>query len=131
MRKLVEAGADTTSPVRITDSDVGSKVVFDGTPLALTNLHLRKKSLVRTKATEDQLHRLEAIRHLLLQVESVHAVSWLWPNAVPSISHVAAEGANKTNTTSTPLIAMLPILRRRTRRRVNGLFAGLLRWGLI
>lgn len=69
---------------------------------------------------------LEGIWRLLLQVEAVRAVSWLWPSDVPFTVHVAAEGTSKTTTTSVALIRMLPILRRRS-RRPRALLAGLFR----
>lgn len=115
-RSLVDAGADTSSAVRVTRSP-GGEVIFDDTPLALTIRNLREMNLIRGPATEGRLHQLEAIRRLLLQVEAVHAVSWLWPSDIPSVVRAASEGRVKTHPTPTPLTAMLPILRRRAPRR--------------
>lgn len=125
VRMLVDAGADTTSAVRLTGtSGVGPTVIFNDTPLALTTRVLREKKFIGGKdATEKKLHGLEAIRRLLLCVEAVHAVSWLWPTDVPCIVPAAAEDSRKTKATSTTLRAMLPILRRRTRRRSGVLLA--------
>ena len=68
--------------------------------------------------TEEELHRLEAIRRLLLRVDAIRAVSWLWPSAVPYIAGSPAELAGRNKKTSpTSLTAMLPMLRRRIRRR--------------
>lgn len=105
VRLLVDAGADTTSAVRLTG--------WNGTPLAFAAVFLRVKKRGGENATEDQLQQLEAVRRLLLQVEAIHAVSWLWPSALPLIG---AENARRTPGTFTPLRAMLPILRRRARR---------------
>lgn len=44
--------------------------------LALTPLVLREQRIAGKHATEDQLHGLEGIRRLLLQVVAVHALSW-------------------------------------------------------
>ena len=121
-RSLVDAGADTSSALRITDSP-GGGAIFDDTPLALTARNLREIGLsrIRGPATEERFQQLEGIRRLLLQVEAVHAASWLWPNDPPFVVREASEGKDevKSNTTPTPtpLTAMLPILRRRVARR--------------
>lgn len=74
-------------------------------------------------ATEEYLHRLEAIRRLLLRVEAVHAVSWLWPSDAPFVGRAAGNGPEPP---SPPLrLMLLPILRRRTKGR-GGLAATLL-----
>lgn len=90
LRALVEAGADTTSAVEVVDDSW--RVVSDYTPLALVNLLIREKRVKEVDATEAMLHRLEALRRLLMQVDAVHAVSWLWPHAAP----VTARGAGDT-----------------------------------
>ena len=120
----MDAGAHTTSAVRIVDSAGGR--VFDGTPMALTTRSLREKKTGRTKATEEQLHRLDAIQRLLVRVEAVHAVSWLWPYRVPCIVRAAVESESGTKVAPAPLTLMLPMLRRRA-RRPRVLLAALLR----
>ncbi|CAM9733507.1 unnamed protein product [Ectocarpus fasciculatus] len=123
VRLLVDAGADTTSPIRITDSK--GELLFNGTPLALTSSWLREELDANGKtATEEYLRRLKAIFRLLLRVEAVHAVSWLWPSNAPFISHAAQSGPDPP---LPPLRRMLPILKRRTKGR-GGLAATLLRW---
>ena len=108
VRRLIDAGADTSSTCRVKNYD---DVIFYNTPLTFTRRLLREKQLIRGKVfTEGKLRRLEAIRRLLLRVEAVHAVSWLWAN-------VAAGDASKTGrATPIPLTSTLPILRRRARR---------------
>ncbi len=70
-------------------------------------------------ATEEQMQRLEGIYRLLLQEDAVHATSWLWPTEVAGNAGVAEGGSVKTKNSATPLITMLPVLRRRaTRARV-------------
>ncbi|CAM9322541.1 unnamed protein product [Ectocarpus sp. 4 AP-2014] len=125
LRMLVDAGADSTSPILV--MNLKGQVIFTGTPLAFTRLRLRDKIVAKGKpATTEHLHRLEAIRRLLLRVEAVHAVSWLWPSGAPFIGR-----ATETDPES-PLPAlklMLPILKRRTKRR-GGLVATLLRYSV-
>ena len=114
VRLLVDAGADTTLAVRITDTE-GGVLFFSKTALATASRMLREKRIADKDATEEQLHRLEGVRRLLLRVDAVHAVSFLWPAAIPSIVAAAAEGTSRKVVTSTPLRIMLPILKRRAR----------------
>ena len=69
VRALIDAGADTSSAVHATNQ--WGKTLFKGTPLAFTNrcLRLKKVRWLEEDATEEQLHRLEAVRRLLLRVE--------------------------------------------------------------
>lgn len=114
-RMLVDAGATTTSAVSVTNS--AGMVGFNGTPLVLASSILKQKSIAGRDATEEQLHGLEGIRRLLLTVEAVHAVSWLWASPAP-VFPVHAEGEGKRNTTtSAPLAVISPILQRRVARR--------------
>ena len=129
VRLLVDAGADTTSAIRITDAPEGN-VVSDETPLDLTIRSLHEKRGEGGEATEEQLHGLEGIRRLLLRVGAVHAVSWLWPNDIPIIDH-APKSSSGGKTTSTSLRMMLPALRRRTRRRHYVLLRALFRWVVV
>lgn len=130
-RMLVDAGADTTSVIRLPDTP-GGKREYTPMPLTYTKRILLEKTLqgklLGQLAAEEQLHSLEAIRRLLLQVAAVHAVSWLWPSAAPVIG-CAAEGTGGDKPTTTPLRRMLPILRRRTERR-GVLLAALFRWAV-
>ena len=115
VRMLVDAEADTASTVTLPGTAWGKE--FAGTPLAVANFCLRHKKIDFGKdATEEQLRKLENIRRLLLQIEAVHAVSWLWPCDVP-VPADAEELAVRKRTTSPPLTAMLPILRLRAGRR--------------
>ncbi len=124
-RLLVDAGADTSWAVRLTDKK--GRVKFNDTPLALTELYLRQKKICGKDATEAQLKNLEAIRRLLLRVEAVHAASWRWHNEIPPAVHSTTEDKTKTKIASAPLVAMLPILRRRATRR-DVVLAALDRW---
>lgn len=143
VRLLLDAGADSSSTVRVVNDRGG--VFFNDTPLNLANCCIREKTVVggyhslktgrhTTDATEEMLHALQAVRRLLLRVEAVHAVSWLWPNDIPSIAHTP-EGTSRSNTVSTPLRMMMPLMRRRARRpRVllaRVLLAALFRWAIV
>lgn len=119
VRLLIDAGADTSSVLRVTYTDTaGGEVYFIGTPLAFTVDCLRKKKIRRIQATEEQLHRLEAVRRLLLRVEAVHAVSWLWvwdPFLISDATGDTSRSSWKPSARGTQLVSMLPILRRRRR----------------
>lgn len=82
-RMLLDAGADEN--VAVPAADKQGLVFFKGTPLALTIRNLRKKECRGVPATEEQLHRLEAVRRMLIQVEAVRALSWLWPGFLPRV----------------------------------------------
>ena len=114
VRLLVDAGADTTSTFPVKDPE--GNLVFHNKPLALATDMLREKREGGQDATEEQLNKLKLIRRLLLRVDAVYAVSWQWPENAPSIVPTA-RSRDRTNNTSTPLRAMLPLLRRRAARR--------------
>ncbi|CAN0086156.1 unnamed protein product [Scytosiphon promiscuus] len=120
-RLLIDAGADTESAVRVVD--MTGMVVFDDTPLAITTGMLRYKIVEGEPATAAQLNKLKATRRLLLSVEAVRAASWLWvrTDPAPAGSPVAAGSVRKTKRSSTTgttsLTTMLPLLRKRTRKR--------------
>lgn len=112
-RLLIDTGADTISTVRCTNVD--GETTFNGTPLDFAS-HSRREMVKKKTATEEKLHGLEAIRRLLLQVDAVHAVSWLWPVDFSAIAH-AAQSRRMAKTGSIALTVVLPIARRRARRR--------------
>lgn len=126
VRMLVDAGANTTSVIRVTGEE--GSVIFLITPQELANRSLREKRVKHENGTrEKQLHKLEAIRRMLLQVEAAHAVSWLWPSGdVPSISP-AVESLSNTKAAPAPVVSMVPILKRRAGRH-GVLVAALSRW---
>lgn len=109
-RLLIDDGADTTSAVRVAK---GSQVFFKGTPLAYATTLIRQQKAESggKDTTEEQRGRLEGVRRLLLQVEAVHAVSWLWPSAAHAV-----DGASRSKRISTPLRMMLPRQKPGTRR---------------
>ena len=121
-RMVIDAGADAA--LRLTGSSLNL------TPLELTTGMLRTKKTVITgeDLTEEELHKLEGLRRLLLRVEAVHAVSWLWPADIPIAAVRTTEAASRrAGKTSTPLTRMLPLLRRRA-RRPRLLLDALCRW---
>lgn len=130
VRLLIDAGADTSAAVRVMNEAGSEDVYFDGTPLAFTIDCLANKRVGGEKgATEEQMFRLEAVRRLLLRVEAVHAVSWLW-HKEPIMVGCAAGGPNvtarETSASGAQMASMLPILRR---RRGTVILGPLFRWG--
>lgn len=133
-RMLVDAGADTTSVVRLPDAP-GGKPQYTPTPMCSINRNVVQNALQKLvangkPATEEQVHSLEGVRRLLLRVEAVHAVSWLWPSVTtPVIGCLGEVTSGGGMTTSTPLRMMLPLLKRRT--EVRGLLsAAMSRWAM-
>lgn len=126
-RLLIDAGADTTTAFRV-DGDSGSKV--SRTLLSVVVDKLVGKKVNGKDASEEQLHALEAIRRLLLQVEAARAVSWVWPDRVPASAEGAGgpRRADMASTIECPLTGTMPTMRlTATRQRV--LWAALSRWG--
>lgn len=118
----MDAGADTTTTVRVT-SEQGT-VIFNDTLLTLAEFITAKKIEGKKDATESQLNSLEGVRRLLLGVDAAHAVSWLWPSANPRIPR---DTEDERLAATNPLTRMLPILRRRARRR-DTLLVAMRRW---
>lgn len=122
---LLDAGADETTASRLVYHMLerfGLK-----TPLDFTVGTLADKTIREKPATEDQLHRLEAIRRLLLRVDAVRAASWLWSRKAPVIAHHVVGGAEGkvAMKASTPLGVL--IVRRGTGVR-SALLASTLRY---
>ncbi len=115
VRLLLDTGADATSVFRVTNI-LGDAVVSSETPLETAKRCLRAKEIDGKTATEEQLHGLEGIRRLLLRVEAVSAVSWLWHDDVPLVDR-ARDSSKWESNTSTPLRVILSPLRRRATRR--------------
>ena len=119
VRFLIDTGAITTSVFRNMYLR-GTETPFDGTLLALVNHRLRYKKVGGKDATAEQLNRLEGVRRVLLQVEAAHAVSWLWCRDVAWINRPSGDIGRSAKatavTTPTAMRAMLPMLRRRSRR---------------
>lgn len=114
VRSLVDAGADTASVLRVNDP-VG-RFLFNGTPLSWVTRCLREKEVNGEHATQEQLQSLEGLRRLLSRVEAVHAISWLWRSDVPGVAR-AEGGACGIRIASSSLASMLPLMKRRARRR--------------
>lgn len=111
VRLLIDSGADTALLGASTESGPGR--VLKANPSALMTLQLRT---------------LEAIRRLLLQVEAIYAVSWVWPEGGPGIveelqgtrTHVAPKRGERQ-------LGMIPLIRRRRTRRRDVLMKALSR----
>ena len=112
MRLVLDAGADASKDVGIMNPWGG--LFFKGTLLSVTSNFLHDESVHGERLAREQLDKLGATYSLLMRVEAVPAVSWLWPR---DASPVGGRGAFTTfATTGTALATMLPILRRRARR---------------
>lgn len=80
--------------------------------LAITTAQLpgEKHGISTRQSAAEQVQRLGAISRLLLQVEAIHAVSWLWPGDAPFVSHAAkwtttAETIPTTGTLSSAVLS--------------------------
>ncbi|CAN0178531.1 unnamed protein product [Scytosiphon promiscuus] len=121
-RMLLDAGARPDSP--------GTKAFNYATPLTLTLTKLGF-STAEDHATKDKRYRLEGIRRLLLRVDAIHAVSWLWPSGACSITGaieagIVAQSRSQTLTLPSPRRAMESVSA--PGRMVA---AKLLRWALV
>lgn len=126
VRLLIDAGAEAESAAQVLDT---GGTLCSYTPLQLASGLLGEKMEEGKAATEERGRRLQAIRHLLLRLEAVFAQSWLWPDNAAVSAHFAGEGGGeKKNMPSVPLMAMLPVLRRRARRNDVALGPLLFRW---
>lgn len=128
-RLLIDAGAATSSKIQITDKR--GSLVFNDTPLAFANIYLSSKKVGGARdATKDQLNELEAIRRLLLQVEAVHAVSWVWPSLAPRVSCTMGTSTRVKSacTPPTPVTLMLSTLRRRASMHRRVVMPAAFRW---
>lgn len=129
VRFLVDAGADTTTSTLSMDTSGGN--VFLDTPWGRTKRSLAEKKVGTEAATKEQLQSLEAIRRLLLQVEAVHAESWLWPTKRMPFMVTKNAGVNaktkKTTTTTTPMPPRMISFVVRRRRAAS--LAAPFRWG--
>lgn len=133
VRLLIDAGADTSASYSALDMQRGGEIVCRLTPLALVEHYISERtSASGLKRTEGDLKGLEAIRRLLLQVDALGAVSWLWRAPSSAFGRAAeCKGRSKSTpaATGTPLTMMLPVMRRRAARRGMALPA-LFRWGV-
>lgn len=91
VRLLVDAGADVTAGRSM--SFVNGVVVHYEQPLAMVERELDWRSHRQRRATDEEMHRMEAIRRMLLRVDSIRAGSWLWGSCARGVSAVA-EGGN-------------------------------------
>lgn len=132
VRLLMDAGADTTSDVQVTAPRGES---FSHTPLGFISRILM--GLVSQEISPDRrLQPVMAIHRLLLQVDAVHAVSWLWPSRVAKIRRVdkirrSTDNKTGTETTPMPLGVTFPTERRSAGRRRRVLLPAMLRWVVV
>lgn len=113
-RLLVDAGAEDTASVARTTNEAGA-FQTNTTPLAYIDACLREKKVGDVDLTEEEPHRLEAVRRLLLRVAAVHAVSWTWPSDAPDVAYTAAGFPRAKAAAATPTTPR--VLRWRTAAR--------------
>lgn len=125
-RMLLDAGADERLVSRVACVCVSGEV-RDETPMMLTNRYLAGKILKEQPAGAEAMLRLEAVRRLLLRVDAIRAVSWLWPSDFPRIDRAAAKQSSD-GTTRSKSTARKPVHIVRHRERVRrGILATLFR----
>lgn len=124
VRLLIDAGADAALAVRVPNG-FGRWTHY--TPLDCATRCLAEKVVDEDNATVQQLRNLRASRRLLLQVEAVHATSWLWGGHTGCPVAPGTKPAQTESKTGKPLKSMLPIMWRRTARR-GAILAGVFRW---
>lgn len=76
MRRLINAGAATSFTFACLDDD--GNFLRRSTPLQLVTKIINEKKSGAVVFNQDQMHGLRGMHRLLLQVDSVHAVSWGW-----------------------------------------------------
>lgn len=109
-RMLLDAGADETLLCR----DYSRTGEFFETPLALATLGLERKRHRGQPATEDELNRLRAIQRLLMRVEAVRAVSWLWVSDMSCVPPPSEEtGGGETAVVASAALSVPVVWRRR------------------
>lgn len=125
VRLLLDAGADERLVSRVV-CVCTSGVIRDETPLMLTTRYLAGKILKEEPAGEEAMHRLEAIRRLLLRVDAIRAVSWLWPSNFPRINQAVEQSSGGTTPRNKKVRKPVHIVRHRERVR-RGILATLFR----
>lgn len=91
VRLLIDAGADVSAGRPM--SCINGVINYEK-PLAMVERELDWKVHRQRRASEDELHRMEAIRRMLLRVDAIRAGSWLWCSRVRGVSAAAAEEGN-------------------------------------
>lgn len=117
-RWLLDAGADETAACDNTNvfKFGGSQV----TPLGFAEDSIRQRSYRGKFATEEQVERMQAVRRLLVRVDAVRALSWLWCRGISSTVAGSAERVEGETDRSTTALNV-PIVRG-TRRGANAAF---------
>ncbi|CAM9784777.1 unnamed protein product, partial [Scytosiphon promiscuus] len=76
VRLLLDAGADETATGRDLEA-MGAGMCLE-TPVGLAALCVRRGKFQGERATQEQMHQMEATHRLLVRVEALRATSWLW-----------------------------------------------------
>ncbi len=126
-RLLVEAGADTVSPILCK---------WDGCrPFMEEPVQCLRTAISADSGEEgvddEHLFRLERILRLFIQAPAVHATSWLWPGSTggrvgitrKKSKKVTEREPEKVTDKKSAIVRMLPLLRRRGAKRREVLLA--------
>lgn len=89
VRWLLDAGADERAACR--NTNVPKFKGLRVTPLGFAVDCIRQMSYRGRFATEEQMERMQAVRRLLVRVDAVRAVSWLWCSGVTSTAPFSGE----------------------------------------
>lgn len=116
-RLLVEAGADTASPI-LCRWEGG--LPFEEYPIQCLRTAISADS-EEEGVDDEHLFRLERILRLFIQAPAVHATSWLWPGSTGG--RVTEREPEKVTDKKSAIVRMLPLLRRRGAKRRELLFA--------
>lgn len=88
----------------------------------------------KRRATEDEMHRREAVQRMLLRVDAIPAGSWLWTTRVRGLSASSSaeeddvdSGGSGGTASAAPASAIVPIVRTRTAAGRRALLATLFR----
>ncbi|CAN0018859.1 unnamed protein product [Ectocarpus sp. 6 AP-2014] len=124
VRLLLDAGANERLTRPVSYSFRGP--LENETLLELANRNLGCEMHKGQCATEEEMNRLEEVRRLLLRVETVRAISWLWGTTSPVYAAPLGTGTNRGARGGASGLGVY-IARRETRAHCGSLLATMLR----
>ncbi|CAM9293998.1 unnamed protein product [Ectocarpus sp. 8 AP-2014] len=125
VRLLLDAGANERLTRPVSYSFRGP--LENETLLELANRNLGCEMHKGQRATEEEMNRLEEARRLLLRVEAVRAVSWLWGTTSPAYAAPLGTGGNRDARGGASGLGVY-IARRETRAHRGALLATMFRY---
>lgn len=115
MRRLIDAGADTTFTFSRVDGN--RNFMYETTPLETVGRIIREQGLHGVNFNDQQVRWVEGMRKLLMQVPAIRSVSWGW----------VSTGAAGVSTTSTHPALLMPVRRERAENKSRVVTRALLR----